>query len=96
MLRLPRVRRHLHVPARLPLQDGTPTNNNYRDTYSYAVRPTLMHQFGSAVETDLWFSQSGVFFVTPSSTNTDSPSRLLSAAHQFQYQLGRCTHRGAG
>ncbi len=50
--------------------DGTPTNNNYRNTYSYAARPTLMHQFGNAVETDIWFSQSGIFFVTPSSANT--------------------------
>jgi hypothetical protein len=54
----------------LTANDGTPTNNNYRDTYGYAVRPTLMHQFGNAVETDLWFSQSGVFFVTPNSANT--------------------------
>jgi len=54
----------------LTAADGTPTNNNYRNVYSYAVRPTLMHQFGSAVETDLWFSQSGVYFVTPSSANT--------------------------
>ncbi len=54
----------------LTANDGTPTDNNYRNTYSYAVRPTLIHQFGSAVETDLWVSQSGVFFVTPSSANT--------------------------
>lgn len=54
----------------LTAADGTPTNNNYRNTYSYSARPTLMHQFGSAVETDLWFSQSGVYFVTPSSANT--------------------------
>jgi uncharacterized protein (PEP-CTERM system associated) len=54
----------------LTASNGTPTNNNYRNTYSYAVRPTLMHQFGSAVETDLWFGQSGVFFTDPSSANT--------------------------
>lgn len=56
----------------LTASDGTPTDNNYRDTYGYSVRPTLMHQFGSAVETDLWVSQSGVFFVTPSSASTIS------------------------
>lgn len=50
--------------------DGTPTNNNYRNTYSYAARPTLMHQFGNIAEADLWFSQSGIFFVRPSSANT--------------------------
>jgi len=49
------------------LGNGTPTNDNYRNTYSYAVRPTLIHQFGSTAETDLWVSQSGVYFVTPSS-----------------------------
>lgn len=54
----------------LTAADGTPTNNNYRNSYSYAVRPTLMHQFGSAVEADLWFSQSGMFFAKPSSANT--------------------------
>jgi uncharacterized protein (PEP-CTERM system associated) len=50
----------------LTAADDVPNRSNYRDSYGYAVRPTLLHQFGSAVETDLWFSQSGVFFVTPS------------------------------
>ncbi len=50
--------------------DGTPTNDNYRNTYAYALRPTLMHQFGSTVEADLWASQSGVYYGTPSSANT--------------------------
>lgn len=54
----------------LTAADGTPTNNNYRDTYGFVVRPTLMHQFGNVVETDLWFSQSGIYFVTPNSANT--------------------------
>lgn len=54
----------------LTAEDGTPTSNNYRNSYSYAIRPTLMHQFGNAVETDLWFSQSGVFFAKPSGRNT--------------------------
>jgi len=47
--------------------DGTPTRGNYRNTYRYAVRPTVMHQFGSFAEVDLWASQSGVYFVRPSS-----------------------------
>lgn len=46
--------------------DDTPTRGNYRDTYRYAVRPTMIHQFGNTAEVDLWASQSGVYFVTPS------------------------------
>ncbi len=48
----------------------SPSRNNYRDTYGYAVRPTLIHQFGSFAEVNLWASQSGVFYVTPSTANT--------------------------
>jgi len=54
----------------LTASDGTPTKNNYRNTYAYAVRPTLIHQFGSVVETDLWAGESGVYFTTPSSAST--------------------------
>ncbi len=54
--------------------DDTPTRGNYRDTYRYAARPTMIHQFGNTAEVDLWASQSGVYFVTPSGgLNTPLP-----------------------
>jgi uncharacterized protein (PEP-CTERM system associated) len=57
----------------LTASSDTPTRGNYRNTYSYAARPTIVHQFGNAVETDLWVSQSGVFFVTPSGRANSVP-----------------------
>jgi uncharacterized protein (PEP-CTERM system associated) len=55
----------------LTASDDSPSNGNYRDTYGYSVRPTLMHQFGSFIETDLWAGQSGVYFVTPGGANNN-------------------------
>ena len=69
--------------------NGTPTDSNYRNSYAYAVRPTLMHQFGNIAEADLWFSQSGVFFVTPSSANTTPlPGFFVPPTNSNTSQIG--------